>query len=69
MADAVRIENWPDSGSKEAVALSLAKLILNHQVRDRNHPEVYRQENVLKVYGACLKIVKADYGYDLNALL
>lgn len=54
-----------DSGSKERVALDLAKIILNYA---GGKPGTYEQANVLKVYAACLDATRGKSSYNVDGL-
>ncbi len=63
MADAVRVENFPDSGSAERVAYDLCRTIVTHQ----DGAAKWSKQNVLDTYADCIKVVVAR-GYKLDEL-
>lgn len=68
MADDTRVSNWPSSGTPAAVALELTKIILREASDPSNRKTIYGQDNVLAVYGACLKAARGDYEYRMESL-
>lgn len=54
--------------SKEAVALELAKLILNKSAIGRSDSEIYTKENVLAVFKECLAAADTSYKPEYQAL-
>lgn len=60
MSDSVTITNMPSSGTREAVALELFRIVLHH-VKDRT------LEKELDLYKACLNTVWRS-NYDISKL-
>ena len=58
MADEVRITNMPESGTREAIALSLAKLILAAEASGGNTKSAYTKDKVLSTYASAFQAVK-----------